>query len=249
MSVCEETLRRELVETSHRIWQNGWVANHDGNLSARLGENLLCTPTSMSKGDVRPEHLIVVDTNNTVVSGTRRSFSELKMHRAAYAARPDIGVVIHAHPPATTAFAVSRAALGHPFMAEPVVSLGAVIPRIPLMLPGDPDLPMVFERALAQADVLILDGHGALVVGGSFEQAYLRLELLEHLAKIALAAQPLGGPQPLPDDLVAKLSAKGRPLSMPDHTPSQSERYEAPAGEEERPDLSELVASALQRLR
>jgi len=249
MSVCEETLRRELVATSQRIWKNGWVANHDGNLSARLGENLLCTPTSVSKGDVRPELLIVVDSENSVVSGTRRSFSELKMHRAAYAARPDIGVVIHAHPPATTAFAVSRAALGHPFMAEPVVSLGAVIPRIPLMLPGDPDLPMAFDRALAQADVLILDGHGALAVGGSFEQAYLRLELLEHLAKISLAAQPLGGPQPLPENLVAKLSAKGRPRSVPDHTPSHTERYDAPTGEGERPDLSELVASALQRMR
>ena len=248
MLFSEESLRQQLVATSVRIWQQGWVANHDGNLSARLGDNLLCTPTSVSKGDVRPEMLIVVDADHKVVSGTRRAFSELKLHRAAYSARPDIGVVIHAHPPSTTAFAVSGADLGHPFMAEPVVSLGPVIPRIPLMLPGDPDLPMAIERGLEQADVLILESHGVLAVGGSFEQAYLRLELLEHLAKIALAAQHLGGTRPLPEALVEKLAAKGRPRSVPDHTPGGGDGYAAP-GRAERPDVGALVADALQRLR
>ncbi len=248
MSVCEESLRRELVSTSRGIWQRGWVANHDGNLSARLGDNLLCTPTAVSKGDVRPEWLIVVDADDQVIQGTRRSFSELKLHRAAYSARPDIGVVIHAHPPSATAFAVSGADLGHPFMAEPVVTLGPVIPRIPLMLPGDPDLPMAIERGLEQADVLILDGHGVLAVGGSFEQALLRLELVEHLAKIALAAQHLGGTRPLPESLVAQLAAKGRPASEPDHTPAGAEGH-ASAATDERPDLRALVSDALQRLR
>ncbi len=249
MSVCEETLRQELVTTSRRLWKSGWVANHDGNLSARLGDNLLCSPTAVSKGDVRPEWLIVVDPDGNVAQGTRRSFSELKLHRAAYNARPDIGVVIHAHPPSATAFAVSGADLGHPFMAEPVVTLGPVIPRIPLMLPGDPDLPMAIERGLEQADVLILEGHGVLAVGGSFEQAVLRLELLEHLAKIALAARSLGGTKPLPEVLVARLAAKGRPRSMPDHTPSDAAGYAGPSASAERPDLSSLVADALQRLR
>ena len=159
-------------------------------------------------------------------------------------------LVLHAHPPAITAFATSGAELGHPFMAEPVVSLGPVIPRIPLMLPGDPDLPMAIERGLEQADVLILEGHGALSVGGCFEQAYLRMELLEHLAKIALNARALGGTKPLPEDLVAKLAAKGRPKSVPDHTPGEVEEsgYQRPS-REDRPDLSALVAEAMRRVR
>ena len=88
-----ETLRTEIVEYSRRLHRNGWVANHDGNLTARLDhEHLLCTPTAVSKGDVQPSWLIVVDEQNQVVQGTRRAFSELQLHRAAYESRPDISV-------------------------------------------------------------------------------------------------------------------------------------------------------------
>ena len=134
-----ETLRAEIVAYSHRIHDNGWVANHDGNLTARIADDrLLCTPTAVSKGDVEPGWLIVVDEDNTVVEGTRRAFSELQLHRAAYAARPDVSVVIHAHPPTSCGFAVAGIPLDHPMMAEPVVSLGPEIPMVPYHRPGDP---------------------------------------------------------------------------------------------------------------
>ncbi len=252
MAICEETLRRQLVSTSRQVWERGWVANHDGNLTARLdAERLLCTPTAVSKGSVSPEMLIVVDSNNTVLTGTRRAFSELALHRAAYAARPDIGVCIHAHPPTATGFAVAGVALGHPFMAEPVVTLGACLPTVPLMLPGDAALPGAIAKALAQADVALLEGHGVLAVGGSFEQALLRLELVEHLAKIALVAKQLGGARPLPRHLVERLTAKGRPPSVPDHTSTAPSAGPVPSAgpAPHRPDVRSVVEDALRRLR
>ena len=191
----EEQLRREIVEYSHRVYEKGWVANHDGNLSARLSEALtLCTPTAISKGDVRPEMLIVVDADNKVVEGTRRSFSELALHRACHRARPDITCVIHAHPPTVTGFCVANK------------SLGAKIPLVSFFPPKSTELEREIEKALLDADVIMMANHGVLAVGGSFEQAFLRLELVEHLAKIALVAMQLGGAVPIPSSVVAQLA-------------------------------------------
>lgn len=247
----EEALRREIVEFSHKLWQRGWVANHDGNLSARLPpadgepERFLATPTRVSKGEVRPEWLIVVDAERNVLQGTRRPFSEFALHLAAYAARPDIGAVIHAHPPTATGFAVAGVELGHPFMAEPVVSLGPRIPVVPYHRPGDPAVEEALGGALADADVVLLDRHGVLSVGGGFEQAYLRMELVEHLARIALVARQLGGTRPLPEEDVAALSKKGRPASSPSHGSAPGA---SAALSDRRPDVHALVAEALKRL-
>jgi len=249
-----ETLRAEIVAYSHRIHGNGWVANHDGNLTARLAdERLLCTPTAVSKGDVEPGWLIVVDEDNTVIEGTRRAFSELQLHRAAFEARPDISVVLHAHPPTACGFAVAGVPLDHPMMPEAVVSLGPEIPLVPYHRPGDPALSVAIGDALQRADVVLLERHGVLSVGGGFEQAYLRMELVEHLAKIALAARQLGHARLLPKSEIEALSKKGRPASMParEHTEGTdggggtTSQHTAPAPA--RGDVATLVGESLKR--
>ncbi len=249
-----ERLRDEIVAYSHRLHANGWVANHDGNLTARLDDDrLLCTPTAVSKGDVQPSWLIVVDGQNNVLEGTRRSFSELQLHRAAYAARPDISVVLHAHPPVTSGFAVAGVPLPHPMMAEPVVSLGPEIPMVPYFRPGDAALSVAIGEALQRADVIVLERHGVLSVGGGFEQAYLRMELVEHQAKIAMNAAVLGGARLLPTEEIAALAKKGRPVSHPPRKdisgrdrPASSA---APGGSEpvSPPNVGVLVENALKR--
>jgi len=254
--VTEEQLRRELVRTANALHARGWVSNHDGNASCRLGAGrLLCTPTAVSKADVTAETLIVVGDDGEVLQGSRRSFSELQLHRAAYAARPDIGVVLHAHPPSATAFAVSGRDLGHPFMAEPVVTLGPTIPVVPYHRPKDKALDAAIGQALLEADVALLDRHGVIAVGGSFEQAFLRLELVEHLAHIAAEATSLGGVRPLPRAEVEALAAKGRPPSSPSWgawetrpASSSTPRHGAPLGGA-RPDVAGLVDATLRRFR
>ena len=245
----EEQLRKEIVHYSHKIYRCGWVANHDGNLTVRLDDTrLLCTPTAQSKGEVGLEQLIIVDENNKVISGTRRPFSELQLHRAAYKARPEIGCVIHAHPPTATGFAVAGISLDPPFMAEPVVSLGTTIPLVPFFPPKDSRLDSAIEEGLRKADVLLLANHGALSVGATFEQAFLRMELVEHLAKIALVARQLGGAIPLDSSVVAALSKKGRPSSA---AKGREEAQKSISSSTPVPsvDANEIVAKALQKLR
>ena len=245
----EEQLRKEIVHYAHKIYRCGWVANHDGNLTVRLDDSrLLCTPTAQSKGEVGLEQLIIVDESNKVVVGTRRPFSELQLHRAAYRARPEIGCVIHAHPPTATGFAVAGVSLDPPFMAEPVVSLGNTIPLVPFFPPKDTRLDSAIEEGLRKADVLLLANHGVLTVGSTFEQAFLRMELVEHLAKIALVARQLGGGIPLESSVVDALSKKGRPSSVAKgREPSQ--KNPAPSISAPAVDPNKIVAQALRKLR
>jgi L-fuculose-phosphate aldolase len=207
----EHLLRQELAAFSHRVWERGWVANHDGNLSVRLPRGrFLCTPTGLSKGGLKADLMLVVDGTGKVLSGKLRPFSELDLHLAWYHARPEVQAVLHAHPPTATGFGVAGVTLDRPFLPEAVVSLGPVVPTVPLALPG---IEAVQSAApyMDEHDALLLAGNGALTCGKDLEQAYLRMELVEHLARIALVAHQLGGISPLPaHHLPPLLSARAR---------------------------------------
>lgn len=202
----EHKLRRQVVDVSQRIWDRSWVANHDGNITALAAPGrIVATPTGVSKREIDSEMLIVVDEQRRVVSGRRRAFSELGLHLAVYAGRPDVGAVLHAHPPHATA----RAVMGRPlpcFLPESVVSLGETIPIVPFAAPG-PDAEAALEPFLDGYDVVLLEGHGALAWGDDPEQCFLRMELVEHLSRIAGLCGPDGGPRSLPSDVVHKLLA------------------------------------------
>lgn len=239
----EESLRAELLRTSHAIHARGWVANHDGNVSAHLGEGrYLATPTAVSKAAVTAESLIVVGLDGKVLTGTRKGFSEWKLHRAAYAARPDIAAVLHAHPPSATGLAVAGMSLGEPFLAEPVVSLGREIPLVPFGMPGENDAALA--DALGCADAVLLANHGVLTVGPDLETCLLRMELVEHLSRIYLASLPAGGPRRLPEELVARLHAQHLQLFPKGaQTAPEAERAPVPPG-----PARDIVAEALRRL-
>ena len=250
----EESLRRELLAISHAVHTRGWVANHDGNVTAQLEPGrYLSTPTAVSKGGVTPEMLIVVDGEGQVLQGTRKAFSELKMHLAAYRTRKDVAAVLHAHPPTATGFAVAGVPLGAPFMAEPVVSLGVEVPLIDFGLPGDPALDAAIAGALSNADAVMLGSHGMLTVGPDLETCFLRMELVEHLCKIALVARQLGGPRPLPASVVESLAKKHaslfpRELSNPTEPLLTTQDRSAGDSSFSRGEAQRLVAEALGKL-
>jgi L-fuculose-phosphate aldolase len=205
----KEQLAPEVVRVSRTLHANGWVANHDGNVTASLGAGrYIATPTAISKGAAQVSMLIVVNGKGEVLEGSRGSFSEIKLHMVAYRTRGDVRAVLHAHPPTATAFAVAGRSLGEPFMAEPIVSLGAEVPLVPFGLPGEPELDGAISAALERADAIMLGNHGVLTVGPDLETCLLRMELVEHMCKIALQANQLGGAKPLPYSVVQKLSEK-----------------------------------------
>ena len=199
--------RAQVAEVSRILWDRGWVANHDGNVTARGdGHRFLATPTATSKRQITERTLIEVDAKGQV-QGAGKVFGEIGLHLVVYERRHDVNCVVHAHPPSATAIASSaHHPIDRPFIAEALVSLGPKIPKIPYAQPGD-----AARNALAPwcelVDVALLANHGVIAWGADPEQALLRLELVEHLAKIAIAAAPLGGVQPLPDSAIAPLLA------------------------------------------
>jgi L-fuculose-phosphate aldolase len=228
------SLRLQLAEVARFLHAAGWVANHDGNATVRDGARYLATPTATSKRKIGERDLIELDPKGAVV-GRGKVFGEIGLHLMVYERRPDVGCVVHAHPPAATAIACARGAspIEVPFIAEAVVSLGPRIPKLAYAQPGEPARAALApwcelvdavllgnhgvlawgadpEQALLRlelVDCVLLGNHGVLAWGADPEQAFLRLELVEHLAKIALAAQPLGGVDPLPAAALAPLLA------------------------------------------
>ena len=107
-----ESAREEIVRVGHRLWQRGLVGGAEGNVSVRLdASRILTTPSGACKGFLAPGDLLVTDPDGGVLSGAGRPSSELRMHLRIYRLRPDVGAVVHAHPPTATGFAIAGRAL------------------------------------------------------------------------------------------------------------------------------------------
>lgn len=203
--------QRGLSDYAKRMASRGWVANHDGNISIRApdGQRFYATPTATAKAEVGPGDTVIVDLAGKKLSGHKRLFSEWHLHAVCYRARPDAQVVMHAHPPFATAFGLIGRGLGTPTLPEMVVSLGPNIPLIPYAMPKSASQDSDIAQALTtgDADTMLIAHNGVLVVGDDLEQAFLRLELVEHYAKILHTTHDLGPAQALPDGDVKKLLA------------------------------------------
>ena len=187
------------------MYDRGYVASNDGNISVRLSENrLLITMTGVSKGYLTPEQLIVVDYDGRVVSGDHEPSSEMKMHLMVYRERPDVHAVAHAHPPTATGFSVAGINLPENLLPEVIVSLGS-IPTAPYGTPGTMELVESLRKYVCDHDAILLENHGALTLGPDIITAYHKMETVEHIAQIALVARLLGRVNTIDDENVGKL--------------------------------------------
>lgn len=198
----------DLCEVCRLMWSQGWVAANDGNVSMRQADGtIVCTPSGVSKREIAPEMLVVIDSAGRIIEGTRRPSTEMAMHLRCYAERSDVQAVVHAHPPYATAFAAADKALDGYGLIETVLTVGA-IPVVPFAMPGTDDVGNAIAPFLPRHDALLLRAHGALTVGCDLRTAYYRMESLEQFAKISLAAHQLGGMKDLPrreiDELIER---------------------------------------------
>jgi len=186
-------------------WEKGLIAAKDGNVSVRLDDgHLLVTPAGQTKGDLAPSDLVVTDLRGRPFDGPARPSSEVAMHCAVYAERPDVHAVIHAHPPCAVAHTIAGVPL-EPLMPEALVELGRVV-TLPFTLPGSDAVPEAVRGPVRAADVLMLSRHGSLCTGPDLRTAYHRLEVLEHTARISLYARQLAPDvAPLGRDVQARL--------------------------------------------
>ncbi len=211
----EPELRRKLVEICHRMYRQGMIAAGDGNVSVKLDdERVLVTPTGFHKGYIGEDDLIITDLHGKKLKGAHKPSSEFLMHELAYAERPDIAAVVHAHPPITVGLALAGVTLAQCVLSETCLVLGAVL-TAPYTTPTTREVPDTLRPYLRQANAVVMDRHGALTVGRDLDEAYNRMEAMEHASKITHAARVIGPVSPLPRHEVDKLQDLARKFGIP----------------------------------
>ncbi len=238
-------LINSIVDICHKIDTKGWVANHDGNVTVKYEDNFLATPTSVSKSDMVSEMVLTLDKSGNKIHGVGKSFSEMKLHLAAYGAREEINAVIHAHPPFATAFGL----IGEKFIVnlpEAIVSIGDEIPVAGYSMPGTEKSINIVSELIMQTDVFMIAGNGVLAVGKDLNEAFLRMELLEHLVKINYYAKSMGTPMSIPEGDRQKLIEKRISLGL--ITKEKNFKSTPDNGEQKNEILKNLISEEIKKV-
>jgi len=205
MFKSERELREDIVQVGRLVYQKGWVAANDGNISIRLGQDrLLCTPTGVSKGMMHVDDLIICDMEGNKIEGRKERTSEILMHLTVYSMRSDVRAVVHAHPPVSTGWATAGRTLNQALLPEVIIGLGCV-PLADYGLPGTPELTNPMLPYIPKYDAIMMANHGAVCYADEVYKAFFKMETVEHYARIALVAELLGGAKVLPRLEVDKL--------------------------------------------
>src|SRR5215212_4928213 len=203
--ISEFKLKEQMCDVGRRIWLKGFCAGNEGNHSYRIApDRFLCTPTGISKGNLKPDDLCVVDGEGKQISGKRKRTSEILMHLAIYKARPDVTCVIHSHPPHATAFAVAGVELPTCIHPEAEVFLGAV-KTAKYVTPGDTRLGESILPYVKDANTIVLQNHGVVCFDTDLEQCYYKLEIVDAYARILILAKQVGSIRPLDGDEMKQL--------------------------------------------
>lgn len=205
MPKTEREHREEIVEIGRVIYDKGWVAANDGNITVRMDQDrMMATPTGVSKGRMHVDDLIICDMQGNKLEGRRERTSEVAMHLKIYELRPDVRSVVHAHPPFSTGYAAAGKPLNVALLPEVILVLGCV-PLAEYGLPGTPALTDPLIPYIPKYDAILMGNHGVVSYGEDLLRAFFRMETVEHYAKIALVAELLGGAKVLPQIEVDKL--------------------------------------------
>ena len=218
MPRSEQEHREEIVRVGRLMFDKGWIAANDGNITVRLDNgHLLATPRGVSKGMLKPEDLVVVDMAGNKVSGPLEVTTEIGMHLTIYRERPDVNAVVHAHPATATGFAVAGRALNLGTLPEVIICLGSV-PLAEYGLPGTPAFAEGMLPYIPKYDAMLLANHGAVAYGPDVMRAFFRMDTVEHFARIALVAELLGGAKVLAargnPEAIRRASALWRPIAQ-----------------------------------
>jgi L-fuculose-phosphate aldolase len=249
--------REDIVRVGRLLFERGWVAASDGNISVRLdGSRIVTTPAGMCKGMLAPADLVLCDLEGRKLEGVRDPTTEMDMHLTVYRMREDVRSVVHAHPPFATGFAVAGRELNLGILPEVIVRLGSV-PLARYGTPGTPELSEGMRPYVADYDALLLENHGAVAWGADPYQAFFRLDTVEHYARVTLVAELLGGARALPRAEIAKLFDARSRYGAPSHRgfalgaplAAEDQPAEGPAGHEKieltREQLLALIDEAL----
>ena len=188
----EYKLKEQICEIGRRLYARGFAAANDGNISIRLNDReVLCTPTMVSKGYLKPEDLCKVDYEGKQLAGTRKRSSEILLHLAVYKHNPKVNAVVHCHPPHATAFAVAQEPIPKCVLPEVEVFLGEV-PIAIYETPGTQKFADTIIPFVKNCNTIILANHGTVTFGPDLEKAYWNSEIIDAYCRILILARQLG---------------------------------------------------------
>lgn len=221
MDSQERILREQIIRVCRRLENRGLIAATDGNVSCRAGDDcILITPSGVPKGDMEPEQIAragiggnLPEENGSAAphggGGPLRPSSEIRMHLQVYRMRPDVSAVVHAHPPVATAFTLA----GYPFntkvLPEVWMKLGKV-PVAPYATPFTDEVPRSIEPYIMESRAILLRRHGAIAFGANLMEACMRMEKIEHFARVLFYASMMEdkkAPVALTEAEIAKLGS------------------------------------------
>lgn len=189
--------KQKLVEICHKVYSRGFVAAYDGNISCRTSKNtVLITRSGICKGDVTTKDIVEIDLNGKVINGRQKVSTENKIHLFAYKKRNEINAVVHCHPVFATTLALSGKGFEKHYLPEVLLTLGKV-PLCKYATPSTDEVPSSLEPYINHSWVMLLQNHGALALGKNLDDAYFKMEKLEHYAKILFLSKLAGKPRNL----------------------------------------------------
>jgi L-fuculose-phosphate aldolase len=188
----ERQLREQICEIGRRVYDKGFAAANDGNISCRLNDReFLCSPTMICKGFMKPDDMCVVDGEGKQLRGTRKRTSEFLLHLSVYKQRPDVQAVVHCHPPHATAFGVAHEPIPKCILPEVEVFLGEV-PMAVYETPGGQKFADTISPYVKDCNTIILANHGTVSFGPDLEKAYWNTEIVDAYCRILILARQLG---------------------------------------------------------
>jgi L-fuculose-phosphate aldolase len=211
----ELRLRRGICEIGKLAYSRGYIVGADGNLSARMNDGtILITPAGAMKGFLEPQHVAHIDMQGNAVDGGAQASTEKAIHLVVYHERPEMKAVVHAHPPHAVALTIAGIDLQQPFIPEIIVTIGG-IPTAPFGTPGTQELPESIRAIVGCSDTVVMKNHGSVTMGTNLLDAYKKLDMVEHTARILYLAHTVGAKlEPLDPEKVKKLLATRAALGV-----------------------------------
>lgn len=195
----------KLISVCHKVYSKGFVSAYDGNVSAITENNtILITRSGICKGDVSEKDILEFDFSGRPLKGEGRITTEFKLHLFAYSKRKEVNAVVHCHPVHATAISLLGEGLVKHYFPEVLLTLGKV-PLCKYATPSTNDLPISIEPYIDFAWAFLLENHGALTLGKNLDDAYYKMEKLEHAAETIWKARLLGNPKELSSEEINRL--------------------------------------------
>ena len=212
-----QALKQRICQIGERIWNKGYVDGNGGNITVRVGDNLvLCTPTLISKGFMTADDICMVDLDGNQVAGTRPRTSEVNTHLGIMKAEPKAKSCVHAHPVYATAFAVAGVVPPSCLIPEPEVFLGE-IGFASYQTPGTPENAKEVGALAKRHQSILMQNHGVICWGNDVEDAYWKMENTDAFCQTVSISMQIGGPKSYSPDKLKDLITIRKKLGMPDH--------------------------------